>query len=531
MRKKYSYQNLIIPILLGVVLFGASCKKYLYQGPISATYSSQFWTSQASVEQASLAMYGQLRSNLRATYGGEAAHFVTGDLVAGTFLPVSGSFLSYSLMNPAPGYAGNKGIPYYFKYVPYWAGVLSDWSRFYQGIAQSNLILQNVPTMPASAFVNEQKRNQYLAEALFMRAYSYFYMIRIWGDPVYVNSMYADIDYGNIPPLARTPENIVLDSCLNDLKKAALYLPLPSAGVAIRANAGSNDALIAHIYAWKHQYDSAKVYCQKVINNYGYSLEPMATYTNLWKGLGSSENIFELAMQLTNTDPNFKQNQTNSWTEAQFNCFATFLKGPIVSNAKTNCWIAPLDGIVNKNLFVDSANDVRFKRILQYTPATGVDKAGYMLQKYTNFSYQDSVKKILPYINNNLVLFRLSDIYLLYAESQAMTGDLGGAAISLSKTEIRAGIKSYITANTQPLLINEIVAERGRELIGEGQWYYDLIRTESYLRPLSQGWLEKVGYRSDRTDDISKGYYWPLDMGTLFPQNSLLTQNPYFTNN
>ena len=186
---------------------------------------------------------------------------------------------------------------------------------------------------------------------------------------------------------------------------------------------------------------------------------------------------------------------------------------------------------MNKNLFVDSARDARFKTILQYTPATGVDKAGYMLQKYTSFAYQDSVKKILPYINNNLVLMRLSDIYLLDAEALAMTGDLAGANAALSKTEIRAGINSYLQANTQLGLINEIVAERGRELIGEGQWFYDLIRTEPILRPSSQGWLEKVGYRSDRTDALLKGYYWPLNMASLFPQDNLLTKNPYFTIN
>ena len=54
-----------------------------------------------------------------------------------------------------------------------------------------------------------------------MRAYTYFYMTRVWGDPVYVTRTYNDVDYGNIPPMARTPEAIVLDSCISDLKIAA----------------------------------------------------------------------------------------------------------------------------------------------------------------------------------------------------------------------------------------------------------------------------------------------------------------------
>ncbi len=525
-------------MILVIAMLNTACKKYLYEGPITSTYEAEFWVSQSSVEQATVAMYGQLRNNLRATYGGnEAAHFVNGDLVTGTFYPIANSFLGYSLTSPAQGYAGNKGIPFYFNYVPYWAGVLNNWTRYYQLIAQANLILENVPKMPASAFTSETVRKQYLAEALFMRSYAYFYMIRIWGDPVYVNKLYKDIDYGNIPPLARTPESVVLDSCLIDLKKATSYFtsPVTIGTPAIRANSGSNDALIAHIYAWKQQYDSSHVYCQKVINNYGYALESMTNYTNLWQGVGSSENIFEIAMMVNNNDPNFKPGATNAWTETQFNCFATFLKGAPVGNQKTRCWVAPKGSIIDKNLF-DTAKDTRFKRIMQYTPAANSDKEGYLLQKYTKFTYQDSVKKVLPYFNNNLVLFRLSDIILLDAEALAAKGDLPGAAAALGKTESRAGISSYTTPTDKIGMINEVIAERGRELIGEGCWFYDLIRTEILLQSLgsgkSAGWLvSKCGYRADRIDQSLKGYYWPLDMTTLFPQNSLLTQNPYFTIN
>ena len=47
-----------------------------------------------------------------------------------------------------------------------------------------------------------------------------------------------------------------------------------------------------------------------------------------------------------------------------------------------------------------------------------------MLIKYTNFFYQKPDTKTLPYINNDLVLFRLSDIILLDAEALASTETL-----------------------------------------------------------------------------------------------------------
>ena len=508
-----------------MALIGISCKKYIYQAPITSTYDAEFWTSQTSVNQAALAMYGQLRADLNDinTSSGVASFFVNGDLCAGTFLPNSTqwNYMAFTANNDIYTSSG----PFFFSYAPYLED-LQNWSRFYELIAQANLILENVPPMSSSLFTNNSTKNAFLGEALFMRAYTYFYMIRIWGDPVYVTKTYDGADYGNIPPLARTPEATVLDSCIADLKVAAGYLSFTGGNptLAIRANAGSVYALMADIYAWQHDYTDAHTACQRVINNGGYSLEPMATYTNIWKGESSAESIFELPMQYNPNDPNFTSQ--NSWAEAQFGFFGTFLKGPIVDNQNSNCWVSPSGGFVDQ--FFDTANDARYHAILTPIPASNGDGSGYMLLKYTNFSFQQPGitpgTGTLPYINNNLVLYRLSDIYLLDAEALAYTGDIEGARADLAKTENRAGITSYLTPTNQYDMIDEVVTERGRELIGEGQWYYDLIRTEP-----TQGWLEYVGYQAGgRVNATNKGYYWPLDMATLFPQDNLLTQNPWW---
>ncbi len=499
------------PLFIGMSILVISCKKYIYQAPITSTYGAEFWTSQTSVNQAALAMYGQLRSSLRSN----ASYFINGDLAAGTFLPASSEW-NYTTIE------ASNNPPFNFSYVPYLESDLQNWSRFYQVIAQANLMLLNVPKMPSSAFTNEQARKSFLGEALFMRAYTYFYIIRIWGDPIYVTKTYDNVDYGKIPPLARTPEAQVLDSCIADLKVAAGYMSFAGGDPtkSIRANEGSVYALMAHIYEWQHDYPNAHLACQQVMNNGGYSLEPMATYTNIWKGQSSAESIFELSMKYDPNDPNFT-NQ-NSWAEAQFGFFGTFLKGPIVDNQNNNCWVSPSGGFVDQ--FYDTTNDARYKFILKAVPASGGDKSGYLMMKYTNFIYQQPDTKTLPYINNDLVLFRLSDIILLDAEALAYTGNLAGAAADLAQTEGRAGIKSYQTPTNQYDMTDEVVIERGRELIGEGQWYYDLIRTEP-----TQGWLEYVGYPANgRVNSTNKGYYWPLDMGTLFPQDNLLTQNPWW---
>ena len=519
---------------LTLLLSGISCRKYIYQAPIDSVYSGDFWTSQTSVEQSAMAMYNDLRYAVRGeSDGGVSSHFIWGDLVTGTFVPNSTQWNYTSLES-------TNTPPFDFDYVPYLEPTLEDWTPFYQIIAQANLILQNVPSMNLSLFsstsgfviapsatTNAGIRNSYLAEALFMRAYTYFYMIRIWGDPVYVTKTYDNVDFGNIPPLPRTPEATVLDSSLTDLRVAANYCAYEGGNptMTIRANKGTIYSLMAEIFAWRHQYDSCDFYCKQVINNAGYSLEPMATYTNIWNGQSSLESIFELPMTYSANDPNFQSGSLNA--EAQFGFFGTWLKGPIVQNYTSNCWIAPQGGLVDQVLF-DTSIDMRYHTIFVNMAASNGDPAGYMMTKYSNFFYQQPSTSQYPYLNNDLVLIRLADIILLDAEALAYQNQLGAAANMLSQTEQRAGISSYMSPPTgKSAMLDSVIAERGRELIGEGQWFYDLIRTDS-----TQHWLEdQIGYPAARVTTTNKGYYWPLNLSTLFPQDNLLTQNPWWSFN
>ena len=497
--------NIFIVLLFCIVAISTSCKKYINEAPISQTYSAKFWTSETSVNEGALAMYVQLRNCMRSGN----AHFVFGDLAAGLFKCSYNCDWTLNDINAA------NNPPYNFSYVPYQEVNLQNWSRFYKLIAQCNLMLQNIPVMPTTLFASPAKKNSYMGEALFMRAYSYFYMSRVWGDPVYVAQTYNDVDYGRIPGIARSPQAKVLNYCLADLKNAATYLDYANGDLtqSIRANRGTVYALMAHIYAWEQKYDSAHIYCQKVINEGGYSLEPMSTYANIWGGQQSNESILELPMM---------SNDISGAVETNFGFFETFLKGSLIDNQKNNAWVIPIGGLTDW-VFADHT-DARFTSMLQYVPAGNGDLEGYLLLKYANFKYQTAATQTNPYINNNLVLLRLSDIVLLDAESLASVGNIEGARSQLKLTEQRAGITSYLNPANQYDMLDEVVAERGRELVGEGSWFYDLIRTES-----RQGWLEGgSGYPHDRLSSVNQGYYWPLDMATLFPQDNLLTQNTWW---
>lgn len=505
MFKKYSLLKCMIPCLIAIAMLGSSCKKYIDQKPITSTYGEEFWKSGQSANQASLAMYNLLRSSFRM----DQSYFILGDLTAGVFqvdYPTQWNLMPIGTHNP---WGGN----FDFSYVPYLEASLQNWSRFYQVIAQCNLVLENVPKMDDALFASVNEKNSYLGEALFMKAYTYFYMTRVWGDPVYVTGTYNDVDYGKIPPIARTPEKQVLDSCIANLKEASALLDFVDGNPSksIRANKGAVYALLAHIYAWRHDYTNAHLACIEVIDKGGYELEPMDSYKDIWKGKSSSENIWEMSMTYHQSDA----------SESSLDFFGIFLKGTIVDNRKSRSWLINAGGEIDA-LF-DTTKDLRAKQVLKLVDGNDLAAKGYLLTKYTNFNYITPETKSGAYLNNNLVIFRLSDIILLDAEALASTGDLEGARARLKLTEERAGIDNYKSPTTQYDIMDEIVLERGRELIGEGKWFYDLIRTNE-----KQGWLEWVGYQPEKLTPDMKGYYWPLDMAKLFPQDNLLTQNPYW---
>ncbi|TDW95861.1 RagB/SusD family nutrient uptake outer membrane protein [Dinghuibacter silviterrae] len=505
-----------------------SCKKYIDKGPIDSTYGSEFWTSQSAVEQAAISMYGQFRICLRSSN----AFFTNGDFVVGIF---SSQAWNYTPLSPANGSD-------FFTATADYLGDLTNWSRYYTLIAQCNLILQQVPQMPLSDFTGSDTsvRNAYIGEALFMRSLAYFFMVRNWGDPVYVTRTYDQVDYGNIPPVARTSETIALDSCLADLQTAARYLAFKGGDPTqtLRANRGTVYALMAHIYAWMHDYSHAHLACQQVIQNGGYSLEPGATYTNLWKGEASLENIMEIAMTYNANDPQFLPsaaanlaqgyaNTYSAWTEAQFSFFSIFLKDSLDNQLTNTAWVA--DPVQIDTLFAVDANgnssDMRFNTVLKYVNATNGDPAGYLLLKYANFAYQNPGIQQNAYISNNLALFRLADIILLDAEAQAMTGNGPAAVAEINQIRARASASNYTGPTDPTTLVDAILSERARELIGEGQTFYDMIRTDTVLHVLEEG----LNYPPARV--TQKGYYWPLDLGSLFALDPLLTQNPYWSSN
>lgn len=129
-------------------------------------------------------------------------------------------------------------------------------------------------------------------------------------------------------------------------------------------------------------------------------------------------------------------------------------------------------------------------------------------------------------VNQNKIWWRLADIYLLRAECRSRLGGeyTAGAIDDLNKVRERSKATLYNASEYGGDLRYTIFKEREKELIMEGQRYYDIIRN-GYVRTELAGEFKTV------TDqDLIDGALFCMISKKAFSQNPLLRQNTYWHN-
>jgi hypothetical protein len=492
----------IIIWLTGVIALFTSCHKFLDQQPNSEATDQTTWKSDGDANASTAACYSLIRS----AFNTAITYYSYGDLASDEFSDViggDGSFKDIQDMN------WGIGIPAANNYDPRLK--LRLFTNFYTGIAQSNRCLHFINNMSVSLFngnntaEQQARRNHFLGEAYFTRAFNYFYIARVWGDAPLVTTYYEDNT--TAPKLPRSPQSQVLNQCIDDLNQAKQYLDWrdnSSQDQVVRADKGAVFALMAHIYAWKGNYDSCNMACDSVIGSGSYSLVDGANYMNIYKGQ-SQESIFELSQN--------SQSESMRATDA-WSLTGVTLTPPYVNNNLSAPWWQISTGLFNY-LYGD-ANDVRYQKAFVTLSNGAVECIKYtnILNINSNTAYQVAM--------NNILVFRLADIELLKAEALAAktAPDEGGALALVNDIRQRAGLTTPLTGLTGNDLLYAIADERGRELFLEGHRYYDLVRVERLTGD------QQFPYMS--TGEFQAGkYYWPIDP-SLFLINSKLTQTEFW---
>ncbi|SOD90264.1 RagB/SusD family nutrient uptake outer membrane protein [Spirosoma fluviale] len=380
--------------------------------------------------------------------------------------------------------------------------IRSSWSSFYQVIFRANLVLDRVPGITMDATL----KGRVLAEASFLRAISYHYLVLLFGDvPLITKPQFNASEF----LVARTPVEQVYAQIITDLQSAEKSLPLtyPASDLG-RVTQGAAKSFLAKVYLYRKQWPEAAAKAKEVVDSKVYSLFDRY-YDNFELATeNGKESIFEIqyASFLGGLG-----NQTNNYDAPRGSGFT--LDGGYG-------WAQPTQNFVNsfaatdprKGYTIFQAGDV-FQGITfnPATSSTGYGSRKYVVGKGTNIGKSDDPK--------NFILMRYADLLLMYAEALNESGKTAEALAPINQVRARKDVNMPPLAATltQPQLRQAIKDERRVELGMEGHRWFDLVRWGD-----AAAFAKSIGKTSFR-EGISERFPIPQAERDINPQ---LTQNP-----
>jgi starch-binding outer membrane protein, SusD/RagB family len=318
------------------------------------------------------------------------------------------------------------------------ASAAALWGSIYNTIYIANFIIERLPNVPA---VPAAQRTAVLGTAHFLRGYAYFTGLYTYGGMPKVLTTSIE-DNRNI---ARAPAQEILDLIFDDYEFALNNLPSQSEGAAF-ASEDAVRAALARLYLYLGDWNAAENFASDVINSGNYTLEP--DFTSIVKEDFTEEAIFEVGYTI-NDDP-----------------------GTSSTIGLNNLFVGRREIIPSNQAVVALASNEsgdRFATIEFNTGNLSGNDNGWSVAKYGTADED----------NNNVVVFRLAEMYLIRAEARARKGNVTGSPSAQSDINVlRSRANAPLVPNmTQNQMYTVIEEERRYELAFEGHRWYDLVRT------------------------------------------------------
>jgi starch-binding outer membrane protein, SusD/RagB family len=480
---------------LALVLFAVACKKsFLEEKPEGSITPVSFYKTGEDLEMAEAALALQLNGAFNSVV---STYYGADDITSKR----SGNKIDFSDFDVFNANASNSRITAW-------------WNYFYSTIKSANSLLENYTKATAAT---EEQRNNAAGYAYFMRAISYFYLTRTWGEvPMPTEAV----------PAANRPNATVAEIynlIVADLQKAETLLPnhwtgkATQKGIDILATKGSAKALLANVYltmaGWPlkqtDKYALAAAKAKEVIDGkgtWGYDL--LTDITDLWKISKKFNNEAVFACYYNNDIPAWSWENGNmmgpnpfspdyeegGWEDG-FGEIAFYNKFPAGPRK---------DATYQSRYFVknDSTKAIKWENTLMKHP--------YFLKYRDDDSYDWSTHKANDWWGSaTTFIIRYPEVLLTYAEAKAMSSGADASAYdAINQVRFRAGLTALQTGLSQTAFRDSVIAERGWEFAAEvGIRWFDLVRTETVQKANASRNAGEVSL-INQPSDANHTYYW-----------------------
>lgn len=318
------------------------------------------------------------------------------------------------------------------------ASVATLWGSIYGTIYTANFIIERLPDVPG---LKSDQRNKVLATAHFLRGYAYFIGYYSFGPIPLVLTTSIEANRN----IARASDDDILQLIEDDFAFALGKLPEDPINPGFAGEYAVRAAL-ARFNLYRGNWAAAESYATDVIESGLYTLVP--DFSDIVTKDFTDEAIFEVGYSVTDdpgTDSNIGLN---------------------------NLFVGRREIIPSNEAIValaSSESGDRFSSIKFDIKELEGNDNGWSVAKYGTADED----------NNNVMVFRLAEMYLIRAEARARQGNTTGA--NSAQEDINALRQRANAPTVGPLsqnqMLNIIEQERRYELAYEGHRWYDLVRT------------------------------------------------------
>lgn len=512
-----NYKKLLLPIILLVVTI-TSCSDDFTNRPSEDGISlDSYYATNDQVATATNAMYNRTWFQFNNKFFYAIAEIG------------SGNMMSYSAdVNAMRNFSITGSDPELF----------AGWESLWANVAQANAII-NFLEQRVGPNVDEDVLQNTIGEAYFMRATSYFYLVRLWGAvPIIENN----VTFASSPQINTNRVEDIYELIRRDYQEAIDRLYEKTRGGSYDQNAkvskGSAKAMLAKVHLYQGNYSSARTLAEEVINSgefklLGGSELPSKSFGDLFKypNNNNEESIFALQWKTTGVYGN--ANNCNTQFGISNGTIST-------SNASYGGVFGPSQDILN----LYATEDLRRKETIMFpgvvypdvlakngssfeplvVPAAdqiGGQNAGAAIKKYcigivngNNTGRAD----LWAMMENTTYIMRYAELLLIHAESilagGGSTSDTN-ALNSINAVRNRAGLSSLTS-----ITFNDIFTERRKELAFEGDYWFDLGRI-----PRAQAIA--IMSAQNRGDRLGAAFFTPEESDFIlpYPANDL-AKNP-----
>ncbi len=507
---KFHINNISKILICGAMVFGTGCSSFLEEQDPSNLSPESYYTIPEHAEASIASAYAQTRF-----IGGGAGIFVANfsmlEMVTGTAKSETGQ---NSDLNNIIGlvYNGDNLM------VGNW------WRGLYNVIAQTNLTLDKVPGITP---MDETQKNKILGEARFLRAWAYFYLVRLYGDvPLIINSQTASSE--NFYP-SRSTQEAVYKQITDDLV-AAEASGLSWTDASGRASKGAVKSLLAKVY----------------LTMAGFPLNKGTAYYKLAADKANeviTSGNFSLFTNYNDLHSLSQENRVEHIFSIQYlaNVSGNPIQQLLLPNFKNvSAYGDEIGSTVPTTQFYQSfeSGDLRTKDregffyTSYYDGGNGALKtlgSPYIFKHFDIIAHGTFGVKGTTRSDLNYPLIRYADVLLIYAEAQNRADGSPNTAAYNAVNRIRSRASLTNLSSLSQVQFEEAVwRERWHELCYEGITWFDMVRLKKVYNEATNGFDNFTGHKFPDNNAVlaDKHLLFPLPTFEMRNNPNLRPQNP-----